>query len=167
MLRIIRSRFEKSYISKCKAMRILLATDGSKYSDLATAQCGRIVSELENAVVKIITVSDFIVEFDSEEFVSETEFIDLLEQEVYKRTSKILRRAEDIIRHKSKDVQIEKRMFVGSAKELIVKEAKRWNADLIIVGSHGYGFWTRAFLGSVSDAVVHHAPCSVLVVRKS
>ena len=37
--------------------------------------------------------------------------------------------------------------------------------DLIVVGSHGRGFWGR-LLGSVSDGVVHHAPCSVLVVRK-
>ncbi|MCB1025610.1 MAG: universal stress protein [Acidobacteria bacterium] len=48
----------------------------------------------------------------------------------------------------------------------IVEKAKRWNADLIIVGSHGRGFWGRVMLGSISDSLVHHAPCSVLVVRK-
>ena len=52
----------------------------------------------------------------------------------------------------------------GSPEQKIVEEAKDWRADMIIVGCHGRGFWGR-MLGSVSDAVVHHAPCSVLVVR--
>ena len=49
---------------------------------------------------------------------------------------------------------------------MIVEEAQNWEADLIIVGSHGHGFWKRSFLGSTSDKVIHNAPCSVLVVRK-
>ena len=46
-----------------------------------------------------------------------------------------------------------------------INETARGKADLIVVGSHGRGFWGR-LLGSVSNGVVHHAPCSVLVVRK-
>ena len=52
-----------------------------------------------------------------------------------------------------------------SEKEQIIELAREWGADLIVVGSHGRGFWGR-LLGSVSTGVVHHAPCSVLVVRK-
>jgi nucleotide-binding universal stress UspA family protein len=48
---------------------------------------------------------------------------------------------------------------------MITEEAQKWEADLIIVGSHGQSFWSRALLGSVSNAVVNHAPCSVLVVK--
>ena len=36
-----------------------------------------------------------------------------------------------------------------------------------VAGSHGYGFWERNLLGSVSDAVVHQAHCTVLVVRSA
>jgi nucleotide-binding universal stress UspA family protein len=53
----------------------------------------------------------------------------------------------------------------GPAAKEIIDKAERWRADLIVVGSHGYGFWGR-LLGSVSNYVVHNAPCSVLVVRK-
>jgi len=53
----------------------------------------------------------------------------------------------------------------GRAASIIVEIAEEWKADLIVVGSHGHGFWTRNLLGSVFDGVVHHAPCSVLVVR--
>ncbi len=152
-------------------MRILLAMDGSEYGDMAAAQCGELISGfsesvLESVVVKIFTVSDYIVDFDSEEFVSEEEFVEQFEQAVYKRASKILECAKKIVRYKNRDMKIEKEFTVGSPKKLIVEESEKWGADLIIVGSHGRGFWGRNLLGSVSDAVVHHAPCSVLVVRK-
>ncbi|NET34218.1 MAG: universal stress protein [Cyanothece sp. SIO1E1] len=43
--------------------------------------------------------------------------------------------------------------------------AKTWGADLIIMGSHGRSGWGELFLGSVSNYVTHHAPCSVLIVH--
>ena len=54
---------------------------------------------------------------------------------------------------------------LGRPAQLIVEAADTWDADLIVVGSHGHGFWGRLALGSVSDAVVHHAKCSVVVVK--
>ena len=55
----------------------------------------------------------------------------------------------------------------GSAKEVIIEEAKAFGADLIVVGSHGYGMVERFLLGSVSQAVALHAKCSVEIVRNS
>ena len=49
--------------------------------------------------------------------------------------------------------------------EVIVEEANRFDADLIMVGSRGMSTWKRLFVGSVSMGVVQHAPCSVEVVR--
>ena len=53
----------------------------------------------------------------------------------------------------------------GSAKSVILELAESWNADLILLGSHGYSTWERLLLGSVSQTVVSHAKCSVEVVR--
>jgi nucleotide-binding universal stress UspA family protein len=53
----------------------------------------------------------------------------------------------------------------GSPRAVILDEAKCWDADLILVGSHGYRAWERFLMGSVSQAVVSHAKCSVEVVR--
>lgn len=46
----------------------------------------------------------------------------------------------------------------------ICKSAKTWNADLIVVGSHHRTGIKELLLGSVSNYVMHHAPCSVMVV---
>ncbi|HEX8650872.1 MAG TPA: universal stress protein [Pyrinomonadaceae bacterium] len=53
----------------------------------------------------------------------------------------------------------------GNAKEVILEEAQKWAADLIVVGSHGRRGFKRFLLGSVSEAVAMNAHCSVVVVR--
>jgi nucleotide-binding universal stress UspA family protein len=55
----------------------------------------------------------------------------------------------------------------GDPKSKIVEDAAHWHADLIILGSHGRKGMDRFLMGSVSDAVARHAPCSVQVVRIS
>ncbi len=54
---------------------------------------------------------------------------------------------------------------LGDPKVVVLDTAAEWNADLIILGSHGEKDWTRFLMGSVSEAVVRHAQCSVQVVR--
>jgi nucleotide-binding universal stress UspA family protein len=54
----------------------------------------------------------------------------------------------------------------GGARQAIVAMAANWPADAIVIGSHGRHGLDRALLGSVSDGVVRHAPCSVHVVRE-
>lgn len=49
----------------------------------------------------------------------------------------------------------------------ILAEAEKWQADLIVMGSHGRRGFDRLILGSVSETVALHATCSVEVVRKS
>ncbi len=53
----------------------------------------------------------------------------------------------------------------GGVGSEIIEEAREWPADLIILGTHGRGAIQRAIHGSVSDYVMHHALCSVEVVR--
>jgi len=55
----------------------------------------------------------------------------------------------------------------GYPKAKIVDEAKKWGADLVVVGSHGRRGVERILLGSVSEAVALHADCSVEVIRSS
>src|SRR5262249_12494358 len=49
--------------------------------------------------------------------------------------------------------------------DAIIEVAQDIEADLIVLGSHGLSGWKALLLGSVSDGVLHHAPCPVLIVR--
>ncbi|MFY7806196.1 MAG: universal stress protein [Limnoraphis robusta] len=53
----------------------------------------------------------------------------------------------------------------GNPGQQICKTAQEWNADLAVVGRTGRTGLKEALIGSVSNHVVHHAPCSVLVVQ--
>ena len=54
----------------------------------------------------------------------------------------------------------------GSPKAVIPKKiVKDTNADLVVVGSTGLNAVERFIIGSVSEAIVRHSPCDVLVVR--
>ena len=55
----------------------------------------------------------------------------------------------------------------GHPAEKIVEVAAREKADLIVMGTHGTSGLSHALLGSVTDKVLHRAPCPVLVVRHS
>jgi nucleotide-binding universal stress UspA family protein len=53
----------------------------------------------------------------------------------------------------------------GDARHVVLDCAGDWHADLIVLGSHGRRGINRFLLGSVSESVVRHAACSVLIVR--
>ncbi|MEM7590784.1 MAG: universal stress protein [Cyanobacteria bacterium P01_A01_bin.83] len=55
----------------------------------------------------------------------------------------------------------------GNPGRNICNRAKSWSADLIIIGSRGLTGVKEMFLGSISNYVTHHAPCSVLILRES
>ncbi|SKA40880.1 Nucleotide-binding universal stress protein, UspA family [Enhydrobacter aerosaccus] len=55
----------------------------------------------------------------------------------------------------------------GRPGQEIVKAAREWPADLIVIGSHGRRGLSRAVLGSVAEEVMRHSPCPVLVVRRA
>ncbi|HEX5081605.1 MAG TPA: universal stress protein [Blastocatellia bacterium] len=62
-------------------------------------------------------------------------------------------------------IKVAAEVLSGEPKEIILDEAERWGADLIVVGSHGRRGLKRLWLGSVSQAVVSRAKCSVEIVR--
>ena len=61
--------------------------------------------------------------------------------------------------------QVARRIEYGDAASEITRVARDEGFDVIVVGSHGSGFVKRVLLGSVSQYLLHHAPCAVLVVR--
>lgn len=68
---------------------------------------------------------------------------------------------------KKLQIDCEYETHVGNCSLGIGDRAKDWGADLIVIGRRGRSNMSELFLGSVSNYVIHHAPCSVLVVQGS
>jgi nucleotide-binding universal stress UspA family protein len=90
--------------------------------------------------------------------------IERMQQELTTRAEQLTAGVAETLR--ASGLKVETATRDGEPRSVIVDEARDWSADLIIVGSHGYTGLKRWLLGSVAQAVVAHAPCSVEVVRK-
>ena len=66
---------------------------------------------------------------------------------------------------KAEEVQVEKILEEGHTVQEIVKTAKEGKFDLIVIGGRGISKIRELLLGSVTDGVIHHAPCPVLVIK--
>ena len=149
-------------------MRVLIATDGSDYSKAAIAESCRFVIQPDSTEIMVVSSFEDALPIAAEPFAISAEYYQKMDDAVHDQANAFISEAEaDIRTHfPDKDLKLTTEILRGSPDQQIIEKAKEWNADLIVVGSHGRGFWGR-MLGSVSDGVVHHAPCSVLVVRKS
>ena len=147
-------------------MKILIATDGSDYSKEAIEECCRMVIRPENTKVLVVSAYEDAYPIIAEPFALSAEYYQKLDDAVRELAANFVGDAKEMIRDRFLGVEfsLETEILRGSPDQQIVERAKEWKADLIVVGSHGRGFWGR-LLGSVSNGVVHHAPCSVLVVR--
>jgi nucleotide-binding universal stress UspA family protein len=140
--------------------KILLTTDGSEEADLAATTAADLAkstsSELE--VIHVLNVEPWRFPPD--------------EQGNYPQRYEELREEARRLR----DEQVEKieagggsvaeaHLAVGPPAEEIVAYAQDQGAGLIVMGSRGQGGIRRALMGSVSDSVVRHAHCPVMVVR--
>ena len=65
-------------------------------------------------------------------------------------------------------VQIVGKFIADTEKpgEFVVDTAKKENANYVVMGTRGLGKFRRTVMGSVSDYVVHHSPCPVMVCRQ-
>lgn len=150
-------------------MKILIATDGSDFSRQAIEKACEMLIDSEANHIKIISVFEGVAHTGTEPFGVSAEYVNEMERIGREQATKFADDAEVLVRGLFADspVQISTKIVKGSPGRAIVEEAQEWGADIIVVGSHGYGFWGRTFLGSTSDKVIHHAPCSVLVIRKT
>jgi nucleotide-binding universal stress UspA family protein len=146
-------------------MKILFATDGAKQSTAA-------IDMLKNFhlgdgdEIKVISVVDMAVPLAIDIYGGYLPDTTELEKTAKENAAKILEDASRQIKgHFSEKVDVTTEVLFGSPDSRIVETAEEMHADMIVVGSHGYSRWERLLLGSTSDSVVHHAPCSVLVVR--
>ena len=75
----------------------------------------------------------------------------------------LLRQAKEKVSSAGVDAKLAQ--LSGSPGRTICDSAREWGADLIVIGRRGHSGLSELFLGSVSNYVLHHAPCCVLTVQ--
>lgn len=146
-------------------MRIILAIDGSSFSDAAVTEIAARPWPAESEV-RIISVVEPPLLPTVETWVPPDNYIQALEQAGEDQARSVLGKAADRITSEQRDkLRVTTEIVKGHPKHAIIDAAETWEADLIVVGSHGYRGLTKLWLGSVSQAVASHAKCSVEIVR--
>jgi nucleotide-binding universal stress UspA family protein len=145
-------------------MKILLAIDGSPHSHAALVEFATRPWPTGTEVQILTVVHSSMPMFFDPAFIAAAAH---MEQTLDRRRDApaLVEAAASMIREAYPNVSVTTKIIEGIPKDAIVEEAKSLGADLIVLGSHGYGRVRRVVLGSVAAAVVANAPCSVQVVR--
>jgi nucleotide-binding universal stress UspA family protein len=137
--------------------KILLATDGSRDAELARTTAVDLANSTDSEV-HVVTVAPGYPSYD----IRNPAVVEQLRKQ-----------AEDILNEQVEKIEqsggkvAEKHLRIAERyrAQQIVQVAEEIGAGLIIMGSRGLGGVRRALIGSVSDSVVRHAHCPVMVVR--
>lgn len=145
-------------------MNILLAMDDSQYSQAALK--GVLNRDWnKESLFRVVTVVE---PFHPEYAGWHTSYVPLAleaQKELVDAAKRLVEESQAQLSKKFGQERVSSQVLEGYIKDKILEEAKEWPANLIVMGSHGRRGFTRFLLGSVSEAVVSHAPCSVEIVR--
>ena len=147
-------------------MKILLATDGTRFSNAALEILLRFRLG-ENDWIRVISVVDLALPTALDMYGGYLPDTSTLERDAKAAAMQVVEDARQRLATEfhSAASNLSVEVLFGSPERRVVEAAEEFGADLIVIGSHGYNQWERLLLGSVSNSIVHHAPCSVLVAR--
>lgn len=144
-------------------MRVLIGYDGSADSDLAVDEvAGR--PWPRGSKVRLVSVVEPPLASPPANFEFYGPLIAGVENSLREEAYQKVRQAMNSFKGRE-DLEVSYEIKEGSPKNALLEAIRAWDADLVVVGSHGRTRLERFFLGSVSHALVTHAPCSVEVVR--
>jgi nucleotide-binding universal stress UspA family protein len=153
-------------ISLLPLEKVLVSTDGSTNASRAV-QAAIDIAKRSDAQLIILTVimevvppvySPIGVDVPTVDY---SAYLNRVEADAKKLVDEAAKQAQD----QSVKTSVSILRSVTSVAEAIIEEASKDKVQLIIVGTRGLGGFKKLLLGSVSSAVIEHAPCSVLVVR--
>lgn len=142
--------------------RIMVAVDGSESSELALKDAIQLTKDLSATLKVIYVVDQNIVQF------SDSAEVDYIWEAYKKEADEYLQKKNQLIKKKGISFEtslVTLKTFEGRLAEKILKEAKDWNADLLVIGTHGHNGVSRFFLGSVAEKLIRLAILPILLVR--
>ena len=138
--------------------KILVPYDGSEQAQQAVKRAAHI-ARLQGATLMLLMVVDLNEEVAAFERVNVDGYMPAeLKEGAYKEIAKIQREMPE-------DIHVNSTVELGSPAETIVETAEDEGYDLIVMGSRGLGRFEGFLMGSVSQYVLQHVHCPVLVVR--
>ena len=143
---------------------VLLATDGSP----SAAEAQRKAIELAHALgapLMVVSVAHLALPVTGYGGYGYSDIVSELKNAEHLRVEKLLASVTEAV--EAEGVSCSSVAADGFAVDEICRKAVDYDAQLIVVGSHGWGAARRLFSGSVSTGLVHSAPCPVLVVRST
>lgn len=144
-------------------MKILLAIDGSKYSD-ATVQALASQIRRENAQVLVLQIVEPRIYSTPPQMAPgyQPELAEIMKEQ-FKQAQQTVDRAAATLR--TAGFEVGTRVVEAEPRTGILDLANEWHAELIVLGSHGRKGLQRFMLGSVAESVARGAYCSVWIVR--
>ena len=145
--------------------RILVPIDGSSASSRGLEEAIRLAKN-QAARLRLVHVVDEYVAYQSYDMSGAGFYAGDLIDSLRESGSKMVDKALAIVRKRG--IKAESAMFesiAGRVADLVIGEAKKWRADLIVMGTHGRRGVNRLVLGSDAEIVAMLAPVPVLLVK--
>jgi nucleotide-binding universal stress UspA family protein len=142
--------------------RILVPVDGSATSTLGLQEAIRIAKDQRARLRLISVVDEFVVAQNFEGYVNAGDLIDTLRDAGKKAIANALAMAR---KHAVKADTALYESVGNDVAEVINREAKKWKADLIVMGTHGRSGFNRMIFGSAAEEILRTTTVSVLIVR--
>lgn len=140
---------------------ILVPIDGSPTSELALQEALKFAQQ-QNARLELVHVLEDIWYFDDGSMLNYAELLESMRSS----GKKILAQAQMLAQQAGVTVEIKLLEAEGERiANVIVEEARRWSAELIIIGTHGRSGFSRLLLGSIAEGVVRSAHIPILLIR--
>lgn len=160
---VVRPREQNAGAVMDQGMKVLVATDGSEFSLAAIKSvAGR--PWPQGSQFKVISIAEPFMPLEEFPYF-ELKEIEEMNSAALKAATRYADTGVEMLRKAGLDACTEIPLPRASDAQEIVKEAGRWDARLVVLGSHGRRGFDRLTLGSVSEYVALHAPCSVEVIR--
>ncbi len=146
--------------------RILLPVDGSACSRNATSYALSLAQQTGAQVFAIhVSRPRWVQPVEEGSLETSADVVLKLQEEAAADTERLLGEVAEAA--KQAGITLETCEMSGNPPRSIVQFAKQVAADLVVMGTHGRSGIARAVLGSVTEDVIRHAPCPVLVVRQT
>ena len=145
-------------------MKVLLAIDGSEHSHAAVDEVASREWPGDTEIQVVTVIHSRWPLLPDPSFIMAAAHMETVQERQHAAPALLDDAAGRIRANASKPV-VTTTVLEGTPHQVIVQLADDWGADLIVLGSHGYGRAARAVLGSVAAAVFANASCAVEIVR--